>query len=117
MIIYCKKCGLPLTKNLEHYTGTSFGEADRQPFIQPGFYTISDGDYFTQSEGKTIINAEDLINVMNHTDKSRLIGCCGLDGLDGPNKICKNGHEVATEKSDCWMPRAIIFEEEKIIKK
>jgi hypothetical protein len=40
-----------------------------------------------------------------------------MDGTDGINKLCANGHEIATEKSDCWMPTAVIFEKEKTILK
>ena len=117
MKIYCKKCGLPLTTELNLYEGKSFGDADQQNFIQKGFYTISDGEFFNGSAGKVIVNIEDLINATNHTDRSKLNGCCGLDGYDGPNKLCANGHEVASEFSDCWMPRAIILEKEQTILK
>jgi hypothetical protein len=34
---------------------------------------------------------------------------CGLDGMDGPNLVCVNGHEIGTEKSDCWMPHAAVL--------
>jgi hypothetical protein len=113
MKVYCKTCNLPLTNEVKLYTGTSFGEADKQNFIQEGFYTISDGAFFTGSEDRVIINIADLTNATNHTNRSRLNGCCGLDGGDGPNKLCANGHEVATEYSDCWMPHAILFDKEK----
>lgn len=117
MKVYCKVCDLPLTNEIKFYTGKSFGEAEKQNFIQKEFYTISDGEFFNGSEGRIIVNIEDLINSINHTDRSRLNGCCGLDGYDGPNKLCNNKHEVASEFSDCWMPRAVIFEKEKIILK
>jgi hypothetical protein len=117
MKIYCKICNLPLTNEVKLYTGKSFGEADKQNFILKGFYAISDGEFFMGSEGKVIINIEDLINAINHTDRSKVNGCCGLDGYGGPNKLCKNRHEVASEFSDCWMPGAIIFEKEKTILK
>lgn len=117
MKIHCKVCGLLLTNDLQEYTSKSFGEADEQPFIQKGFYAISDGEYFTKTEGSFIANVEDMVNIIDHFKSGRLNGCCGLDGTDGPNKLCANGHEVATEKSDCWMPMAVIFEKEKIILK
>lgn len=117
MKIYCKICNLPLTNDLTKYTGESFGEANEQPFIQTGFYVVSDGEFFIGTSGCIITNVSDRINVIDHVNKGRLNGCCGLDGLDGPNKMCANGHEVATEKSDCWMPTALIFEKEKTILK
>jgi hypothetical protein len=37
------------------------------------------------------------------SDMSRLAGCCGLDGCDGPNMLCRGCHaEVGTMQSDCW---------------
>jgi hypothetical protein len=117
MKVYCKTCGLPLTNELTEYTGKSFGEAEEQPFVQKGSYTISDGNFFTGTVGNVIANVEDMVNIIDHFNKGRLNGCCGLDGTDGINKLCANGHEVATEKSDCWMPTAVIFEKEKIILK
>jgi hypothetical protein len=117
MIVYCKECKLPLTKELKEYTGKSFGQGDGQPFIQPGYYAVSCNISFSDIEKKIVINIEDLLNTINHTNPSRLNGCCGLDGGDGPNKICLNGHEVATEKSDCWMPHEILFENDKTIAK
>lgn len=117
MKLYCKTCGLPLTNEILYYNGNSFGEADGQNFIQAGFYAISDGDYFTGSQGQFITNADDLLNIKDHPDRSRLNGCCGLDGCDGLNKVCMNGHEVATEKSDCWMPHVVIIEKDQTILK
>lgn len=110
MKVYCKACHVPLTKEIELSGDYAFNETDGEDFLPEGLYTISDGAYFTGTEGCIIINAADLVNKADHPDPSRHNGCCGLDGCDGPNKICVNGHEVATEKSDCWMPAALIFE-------
>lgn len=45
-------------------------------------------------------------------------GCCGSDGLDGPNRACLCGAKVATQWSDCWtqaeirfLPRAVLIVE------
>jgi len=53
-----------------------------------------------------VLNLKDTINTKHHSDQSRLNGCCGLDGL-GMNTLCANGHEIGTERSDCWMPHYI----------
>jgi hypothetical protein len=113
MIVYCKECGLPLTQELKEYTGKILGLGDGQDLIQRGYYAFSCNNNYTDTEKKIAINTKDLINTKNHSNPSRLNGCCGLDGGDGPNKICLNGHEVATEKSDCWMPHEVLFENEK----
>ncbi len=113
MKVYCKTCGIALTQDISLYRGESFGLEDGQDYIQPGVYTVGDGEYFSASEDCIIINKSDFVNVEDHPDGSRLNGCCGFAGCDGPNKVCINGHEVATEKSDCWMPNAVIFEKMK----
>jgi hypothetical protein len=79
-------------------------------YIPRGFYTISDGSFFRGTEGQYIVNLKDIVNTKHHTDYNRLNGCCGLDGLDGRNTLCENGHEVGTERSDCWLPHAIHFD-------
>ena len=64
-------------------------------------------DYWTRFEGCVLVNIADVIGTKTHPDASRLNGCCALDGLDGPNLLCENGHEVATAVSDCWMAHAV----------
>jgi hypothetical protein len=56
-----------------------------------------------------IVNIADLVSIRRHPDFRRLNGCCGLDGCDGPNLVCTNGHEIGTEKSDCWTPHAAVL--------
>ncbi len=115
MIITCKSCGIQLTRDLHVLENlTLLNENDEQDFIPAGYYFVSDGAYYKNSEGKMIVNLGDVIQLGNHPDLSRRQGCCGMDGLDGINKICLNGHEVATERSDCWMAHAVIFETELI---
>ena len=48
------------------------------------------------------VNNNDVINCQYHEDRSRLNGCCAHDSCDGLNRVCVNGHEIATERSDCW---------------
>jgi len=44
-------------------------------------------------------------------DLKRLAGCCGLDGCDGPNMLCRVCHaEVGTMQSDCWTPLIFVPE-------
>jgi hypothetical protein len=43
-----------------------------------------------------------MVNTRYHDDPLRMSGCCGPSGIDGVNTLCTNGHEVATESSDCW---------------
>ncbi|MEU8825204.1 hypothetical protein [Streptomyces sp. NPDC048636] len=42
--------------------------------------------------------------------RGRRNGCCGLDGCDGPNLVCRGcAAEVATEYSDCWTPQEVVL--------
>lgn len=60
--------------------------------------------------GVYVLNPEDVTEVARHPDRARLNGCCGLDGLDGPNLVCAAcGSEVATQQSDCWSQQQIML--------
>jgi hypothetical protein len=115
MKVFCKSCNLPLTQELTMLQkGTLLNPVDGVSLIPCGFYMISDGEIYTNTEGAILLNADDLVNVVDHADGSRLNGCCGLDGTDGPNKTCIHGHEVAIEMSDCWIPWVVIMNREKV---
>lgn len=114
IIIKCTECGIFLTPKLQEVPEDFVGNLeDEQDYLPQGFYKKNDGKYWNVEIGKIIINCKDLVNTLNHFDSKRLSGCCGLDGFE-INKICANGHEIATEFSDCWMCHAVIFEPEKI---
>jgi hypothetical protein len=55
------------------------------------------------------INPDDLTEAIRPTNKGkRLRGCCGYDGLGGPNQLCRCGNEVGTRQNDCWTPLVFI---------
>lgn len=58
------------------------------------------------------MNIDDLNDQTDVTDdKEQLSGCCDLDGMDGPNIVCKNcKHYVGTKINDCWTPLLFITE-------
>ncbi len=114
-VFICKKCSLTLTNPLVKLSNLdSLNDNDKEDLIQTGNYFVSNGEFYTDAKGKIIINKKDLKNFKYHPDSTRLNGCCGLDGLDGLNITCKNGHEIGTEYSDCWIPHCIILEPELI---
>lgn len=116
MQIKCAKCGIELTEELEALNDTNFlNETDKESYVPIGRLFISNGEYYTGTEGKIIINYADLKNVKNHHDLIRLQGCCGLDGLNGNNKVCINGHEIGIEKSDCWIAHSVILESDLVV--
>jgi hypothetical protein len=106
-VIRCAACGVPLTTPLRLLTdAASVGSEDGQPIISEGRYCPfgSEG----HSAWEWVVNLNDLINTRHHPT-ALLAGCCGLDGCDGMNRVCVNGHEVATERSDCWMAHGAYF--------
>lgn len=108
--IYCRHCGAELTVPVTELLDlTRLNETDGSEHIPAGYYCFSNGEFYINTVGDIIVNMRDVVNLGNHPDLHRLNGCCGLDGCDGPNKVCPDGHEVATEKSDCWMPHAVLF--------
>jgi len=90
--------------------GTALVEDDGIAHIAAGFYAVSDGQFFGGSEGAYLVNLSDTVGTKHHTDLGRLNGCCGLDGCDGPNTLCENGHEIGIERSDCWMPHVLVLD-------
>lgn len=107
-VIRCGTCGVALTRPVEPLADESaLCREDGRPFIPKGRFWLSDGDYYPA--GEWVANLADLVNTRNHPDRRRLNGCCGLDGCDGYNKVCVNGHEVGTERSDCWWAHGAHF--------
>jgi hypothetical protein len=77
---------------------------DREDFVPRGTFVAGDEAGRRRHSGEFILNLDDVVN----TKHGGLInGCCGIDGLDGINTFCDQGHEIGTEVSDCWTPRYI----------
>jgi hypothetical protein len=102
VVFRCRACALPLTPRLRLLTDRSaLNGQDGEPYLPRGTFTVSEGDF--GPAGEFVVHLDDLVEVEYHPDPRRHNGCCGLDGCDGMNRICREGHEVATECSDCWM--------------
>lgn len=82
---------------------------DGKAAVPPGYFGINTPDYWTDGGDRVLVNLSDLVGTKHHDDLHRLNGCCGRDGCDGPNVVCMNGHEIGTEKSDCWMAHAVVL--------
>lgn len=108
--IYCRACNLALTEPLTEVQEITLRMEDATDVLQAGQFSI-----LNYSDQNHLIISLDEGDLKDHTDKVRFQGCCGSGGLDGLNKLCKNGHEVATEFSDCYMPHFIDFDLEKVI--
>lgn len=110
VIFICPVCHAVITRPLLPMTAEQqICLEDGKAAVPPGRFGTSNDNYWTGSEGCILVNLADLVGTKRHPYSHRLNGCCGLDGCDGPNLACENGHEVGTEKSDCWMAHAAVL--------
>lgn len=103
--IYCKKCHAKLTEDLVEVEEQNLRWEENVDAIQKNSFSVT-----TENGRKQCIVALDDYHLVEHPDARRFQGCCGSAGSDGPNKLCMNGHEVATEVSDCWLSHYIGFD-------
>ncbi|HLK64265.1 MAG TPA: hypothetical protein VKU19_12545 [Bryobacteraceae bacterium] len=104
---------MPITRPLQRLEpGVALCTEDRKDAVPQGYFGVSTRDYWTDGNGRVLVNLKDLVETKRHPDLHRLNGCCGLDGCDGPNLVCAKGHEVGTERSDCWMAHAAVLLED-----
>ena len=107
--IYCKRCTIKLTDNLIEVEEKNVREEYNVDAISKNSFAV-----INFNETKQLIVALDDYYLVNHPDTNRFHGCCGSSTFEF-NKLCKNGHEVAKEISDCWLPHYIEFDLDKII--
>ena len=101
--LVCTKCGSLVVSALRQLVDEAMlDEGDGHDRVPQGTYFVSLGKFEPEEAGDYLVNLKDLQNTKRHSDVRRLNGCCGLDGCDGPNLLCENGHEIGTERSDCW---------------
>ena len=113
-VLRCAQCSQVLTKPLRRYTGP-LECGDQKPYVPPRTVGTTDGESFGFPEGRFAVGLADVNGLEPVADLRRRNGCCGLDGCDGPNTMCACGAELATEKSDCWMPHAVVFEPDMVV--
>jgi hypothetical protein len=101
-VFRCRACGVPLTPRLRLLLDPPAPwQRDSDPYLPQGTFTVSEGDF--GPAGEFVVHLDDLVQVGYHPEWRRHQGCCGRAGCDGMNRVCSEGHEVATECSDCWM--------------
>jgi RNA polymerase subunit RPABC4/transcription elongation factor Spt4 len=111
MHLACRQCSTRLTTDLQLVPFIERNETMGEAFLCPGTVMQEDGSYFHGKAGNFIAHIDDTLRLKLTTDSSRLNGCCGLDGCDGPNLQCEVCDTyVATKMTDCWMPHCIVFD-------
>ena len=109
-IVRCRECGVALSRPVQRlHDPSALDESDGRPHVPMGRFAVSEG-FFTGFDGWLMLNLQDAVDTRHHPDLRRRNGCCGLDGCDGPNTLCANGHEVGTERSDCWLPHVLLLD-------
>jgi len=108
----CATCGLPITGTLVHLTElTTLTVADQTPLVPPGHYVLAlelAGKYERSDmpQDTVLLNRRDTPTLVEAGNRE---GCCGPDGLGGPNLACELGHLVAVEIADCWTPQVVLL--------
>ncbi|WP_228461082.1 hypothetical protein [Chryseobacterium defluvii] len=102
--LLCKKCAAELSEVLSIVPETRIVWIDERDILKDGQCAFS----INNNKKVVLTNLRDE-RLINHSELVRFSGCCGSSGSDGMNKLCKNGHEVATEFSDCWISRYLEF--------
>jgi hypothetical protein len=111
MHLICRDCSTRLSNELQPVSLAQRNEAMGEDFLRCGTVMQEDGTYFQGRAGSYIVHPDDIVHARLTTDFRRRNGCCGLDGVDGPNLQCETcGVYVATKMTDCWMPHCVIFE-------
>src|SRR5689334_14932987 len=95
-VLHCSNCGAPLSRPLDQIDGRLIASPDirkGEPLTKRGTVYMSmiplsrrwDGS-FDNPVPEAWMRLDDLLDEVGYTtDGRRLIGCCGPDGMQGPN--------------------------------
>lgn len=108
--LFCKTCGAKLTDILNVVPESQLTWKSEEDILGEKEAVIS--KHLNKIYVLTNLDDEELLD---HPDDERFSGCCGSSGSNGINKLCKNGHEVATETSDCCTSMYLHFSLDHII--
>lgn len=120
----CARCGQCLTAEVietelpAHETRNDAAEGGLfQPLMPQGTYAVDPERSSRQRIGRhsppgtVVLNPADVPGAAQHPKPYRNIGCCGPDGLQGPNLVCQScGTEIGTAQTDCWVAPVIRLE-------
>ncbi len=118
--IRCLSCSSSLTKPLELVDySLHTDEVDQpclpdgtvRPYLPVGTIGQEDGSYFNTMVGAYVTNVDACLNMSLTEDITRLYGCCGVGGTNGPNLLCDTcKRSVATKLEDCCTPHCVVFD-------
>ena len=104
--LLCIRCREPISAPLARWPLPQISlNGEGAPAIEPRFFWVAPNWFepeFGVQPGDIVISLESSVRVVPSGNR---IGCCGVDGQDGPNLSCPCGLAIGTETSDCWTPR------------
>jgi len=120
----CAACGRRLTRacRIGELGEYDVSVADTKPVLPAGVMVrLHDEDAVPVTQGGAVLrvhvyspagalalNPEDLLREVVEPSGVRN-GCCGPDGVDGPNFSCACGNVLGTEWGDCWTQAEVRF--------
>ncbi len=116
MKLYCKKCNHILTNNLLEESEIKNLKYDDQEelLLLNKYIEVSKTDFWFNIPIKYLIHSKS-IQLKNHTNKSRLHGCCGPSNFGNLNQVCPTcNFDIGTLISDCCFPIFVGVDENKV---
>jgi hypothetical protein len=112
MYLVCRQCATRFTPELRLVPFDPREDAVEEEFVARGLLMQAEKSfYFDSNVGSFIANIADAQHMKLTFDISRLYGCCGVNGTNGPNLQCEGcGVYVATKFEDCCTPHYVVFE-------
>lgn len=112
MHLICRRCSTQFTAELQLVPFEPRIDAFEEDFTKRGtLMRAGKSFYFDTDLGNFIANMADTYHMKLTSDISRLYGCCGPGGTNGPNLQCEIcGTYVATKVKDCCTPHYVIFD-------
>jgi hypothetical protein len=123
VIVTCERCGTALTGPLLVTEPAQLADdtQDGAPTLAPGLVVRDPQPVLTwthHANGPTTSTQHSPADcAVVHPDSTQNLrtagtdnGCCGSDGLDGPNRACTGcGLLTATARTDCWTAHEVRF--------
>lgn len=119
MELYCKNCNTLLTLSpliKSNYKELTF--IDEKELLNDNKYILaSEAEFNFEIPIEYLINTNGIL-LSDHKDLSRFNGCCGPSEFGKLNQICtKCKFEIGVLIADCWTPRFIGIDINKVSKK
>jgi hypothetical protein len=109
MELFCNKCNAKLTRSpLDEADPKTLNYTDQEELLPEGKYFLAENSEIHFNVEITYLVNTKSMRIMNHSDSSKLSGCCGPGDLGTLNQVCSTcGHEVGLIVGDCWIPHFI----------